>query len=155
MLYGDVGVMLQTRCSRTLGLAMEPAKCESEYRPYFRVFERHFWWQHCPKCGAKGRSYTDLIQDTAKFHETWAGKVKNNSFTGKRKLRGWFFSGHQWSTGLGKFVHKSVSADKNIDTYHEKITDIESGEIIHECQESLRDHQGHRAAKFRRKKCEP
>jgi hypothetical protein len=84
------------------------------------------------------------------FHEAWSGKIKNDSFRGKRKLRGWFFYGHQWSAGLGKFVHKSVAADKNTDAYHEQVTDIESGTVIHECHESLRDHQGHGSAKFKR-----
>lgn len=70
-------------------------------------------------------------------------------FRGKQNLRGWFFSGRQWSVGLGKFIHKSVSADKNVDKYHEQITDIESGKIIHECHESLRNHVGHSSAKFK------
>jgi hypothetical protein len=90
-----------------------------------------------------------------KFHEAWSGKVKNDAYRGKQKLRGWFFSGHQWSVGLGKFVHKSVSADKGTDTYHERITDIESGKVLHQCDESLRDHQDHGSAKFKRKRREP
>lgn len=93
--------------------------------------------------------------DTVQFHEAWSGKAKNDSYRGKQKLRGWFFSGHQWSVRLGKFVHKSVSTEKAADTYDERVTDVESGKIIHECHESLRDHQGHGSAKFKRGGREP
>jgi hypothetical protein len=131
---------------------MEPAicaKCSAEYRPYFPVFERFFWRRRCPQCGTTGRSYTVDIEDSMQFHEACSGKIKNDSFRGKRKLRGWFFSGHEWSVRLGKFVRKSVSADKGADTYDEQVSDIESGEIIHDCHERLRDHQGHGSAKIK------
>lgn len=137
---------------------MEPAtcaKCDSQYRPHFRFFERFFWRKPCPNCQSTARSYTQCIQDGVQFHEAWSGKVKNDAFRGKQKFRGWFFSGHQWSVGLGKFIHKSVFADKNVDEYHEKITDVESGQLIHECHESLGDHVGHGSAKFRPGGCEP
>jgi predicted nucleic-acid-binding Zn-ribbon protein len=137
---------------------MEPAtcaKCELEYAPYFRAFERFFWRRPCPDCKATSRRYTDQIADTAKFYEESCGKIKNNSYRSKQKIRGWFFFGQQWSVGLGKFVQKSVSADKYTDTYSEKITDIESGKVIHECHESLRNHQGHGFAKFKEGRREP
>ena len=137
---------------------MEPSQCgecEFNYRPYPRLVERYIRRRRCPKCGARSRTFSERIEDSVRLHEAWKGKVKNDAFTGKRKLRGWFFSGHEWSFRLGKFVHKSVSADKNTDTYHEQVTEIESGRVIHECSESLRDHQGHGSAKFKQPKSEP
>jgi hypothetical protein len=137
---------------------MEPATCAacgSQYRPYFRLFERFFWRRACPNCRSRSRSYTQRIQETLLVHEAWSGKIKNDAFRSKQKLRGWFFFGHQWSVRRGKFVRKSVSADKRTDEYHEKITDIESGEVIHECHEKLRDHVGHGSAKFKQGEHQP
>jgi hypothetical protein len=137
---------------------MEPSQCgecETKYRSYPAFFERHCWRRQCPKCRAKSREYVETIVDAVRLHEAWKGKIKSDAFTRKRKLRGWFFFGHEWSVHLGKFVRKSVSVDKNTDTYYEQITDIESGQIIHECSESLCDHQGHGSAKFKRSESEP
>lgn len=39
--------------------------------------------------------------------------------------------------------------DKDDDKYVEKVTDVDTGEIVHECCERLRDHQGHGSAKFK------
>lgn len=127
------------------------AQCESEYSPHFGFFESYFWRKKCPKCGATARTCTETIVESVRVGEAVAGKIKSDAYTGKRKLRGWFFFGLDWSVQRGKFVHKLVSADKNSDTYHERITDIESGDVIHECRESLRDHQGRGSAKFDRK----
>ena len=37
--------------------------------------------------------------------------------------------------------------DRDNDHYHEKVTDPETGEIIHESDEPLSEHQGHGSAK--------
>lgn len=47
----------------------------------------------------------------------------------------------------GRLVHKERHWDKQSDWYFERITNIQTGEIIHECEEPLSEHRGHGAAK--------
>ncbi len=47
----------------------------------------------------------------------------------------------------GKWVHKERLINRGNNRYKEVITDPESGELLHSCEEKLSDHQGHGAAK--------
>ena len=51
------------------------------------------------------------------------------------------------SRKLQKVVHRGRTIDRDNDRYFEKITDYETGEIIHHCEEPLSQHQGHGSAK--------
>jgi len=48
---------------------------------------------------------------------------------------------------LDKVVHRARVIDRDNDSYFEKITDYETGEIIHHCEELLSQHQNHGSAK--------
>jgi hypothetical protein len=37
--------------------------------------------------------------------------------------------------------------DRESDEYYERVVNRESGEVIHECSETLKDHFGHGSAK--------
>jgi len=50
---------------------------------------------------------------------------------------------------LDKVVHRARVIDRDNDSYFEKITDYETGEIIHHCEELLSQHQNHGSAKKR------
>lgn len=52
-----------------------------------------------------------------------------------------------YSHSRGKHVHKERVIDRDSDRYVEKITDYETGEVIHHCEEALSQHQGHGDAK--------
>jgi hypothetical protein len=52
-----------------------------------------------------------------------------------------------YSHSRGKHVHKKRVIDRDNDQYLEKITDYETGEVIHHCKEPLSQHQGHGDAK--------
>lgn len=47
----------------------------------------------------------------------------------------------------GRLVMKERLIDKQSDSYLERITDKETGEVIHECVEPLSKHRGHGDAK--------
>lgn len=51
------------------------------------------------------------------------------------------------SRKLGKHVHHERVIDRENDEYYEKVTDYESGEVIHEQREPLSMHIGHGSAK--------
>jgi hypothetical protein len=46
-----------------------------------------------------------------------------------------------------KVVHRHRAIDRDNDLYVERVTDYETGEIIHECQEPLSSHINHGSAK--------
>ena len=123
------------------------AKCQTSYSAF--PFERLFGRRRCPKCRSTARVYTALLQEGMRLFDAWKGSIKNKNYARKKKLRGWFFSGYEWSHDLGKFVHKFVHAEKRTDEYHELVTDPDTGQVIHECKESLRKHVGHGSAKFK------
>ena len=52
-----------------------------------------------------------------------------------------------YSHNKNKFVDllRVINRDSNL--YFEQVTDYESGEIIHKCEEPLSQHQGHGSAK--------
>lgn len=76
---------------------------------------------------------------------------KDPSKKSKDKLRVDSFSGYDHSHKLNKIVEKQKVVDKNNNRYYEKITDLETKEVIHECNEKLSDHQGHGYAKHKKK----
>lgn len=54
------------------------------------------------------------------------------------------------SRKLGKLVHHERLIDRDNDLYHEKVTDYESGNTIHEQKEPLSEHIGHGSDKSKR-----
>lgn len=52
-----------------------------------------------------------------------------------------------YSYSREKHVHKQRVIDRDNDHYFEKVTDYETGEVIHHCEEPLSQHQGHGDAK--------
>jgi hypothetical protein len=55
----------------------------------------------------------------------------------------------EYSYSKGKIVHKYRLIDRDNDKYAEKVSDYQSGEIIHQCEEPLTEHFGHRSAKHK------
>ena len=52
-----------------------------------------------------------------------------------------------FTSRLGKWSHRLKLEDKKSDKYLEIITNPETGEILHKCEEPLSQHQGHGSAK--------
>ncbi len=50
-----------------------------------------------------------------------------------------------------KLVHREQIIDRENDRYFERVTDYESGKVIHECEEPLSQHLGHGADKKNKK----
>jgi hypothetical protein len=55
------------------------------------------------------------------------------------------------SKSRDKIVHREQIIDRENDRYFERVTDYESGEVIHECKEPLSQHLGHGADKKNKK----
>jgi len=126
------------------------ANCEycwegaEEEHPEFR--------EACPKCGAVARRISVHIKENALLRESYGGKIKDPNLPSKKKVRVEFFDGYECSVALEKQVKKSRTIDRRENTYHEKVQDPETGEVLHECTEPLKKHKGHGYAKFSKKK---
>ena len=105
----------------------------------------------CPQCASSELSMHLKLYDGIGAKDRLRGKIKNNNFPSKKKLRCDFIAGSEQRRSDGKWMQKTRTIDKNNDNYEEKIIDEETGEIIHECKESLSDHINHGTAKFRKK----
>ncbi len=101
----------------------------------------------CPNCGSETRAEIVSVSEEMTFHDSLLGKLKRPSLRSDDKLRWVSFNGVDYSIRLGKLVRKVRLIDRDADSYIERITDMESGEIIHECVEPLSEHYGHGSAK--------
>ena len=103
----------------------------------------------CPRCGSTSRSYTESLIDCIAVHDSLRAKVKRPSLPSDKKLRADTYSGVEHSHKHGKLVRVQRTIDKDNDRYIEKVIDIQTGEILHECDEPLSTHINHGTAKHR------
>lgn len=101
----------------------------------------------CPRCGATARAFDMYVESNLVGYPSFRGQLKRPSLPSDKKLRWDSFSGYEYSHKLGKMVRKVKALDKDLDQWVERVTDIESGETIHECVEPLSKHTGHGSAK--------
>jgi uncharacterized Zn finger protein (UPF0148 family) len=101
----------------------------------------------CPQCGSSARTFEVHIAETVQVYESMRAQGKRPSLPSAKKLRWDAFSGREYSVRLKKMVGKERSIDKDRDLYFERVTDLETGEAIHECMEPLSEHFGHGSAK--------
>lgn len=98
----------------------------------------------CSKCGSTKRNYHVSISEAVTVRDGIGVKAKR---AGEKKPYIEDLSVPDHSRSLGKVVHRARVIDRDNDRYFEKITDYESGEVIHHCEEPLSQHQGHGNAK--------
>jgi len=102
----------------------------------------------CPNCGAISRRHpTQRLVDGIRLFDSLRARMKRPSLPSDKKLRWESFTGHEFSHDRQKMVRKERMYDKDEDKYVERVTDIETGEIIHECVEPLSEHVGHGTAR--------
>lgn len=93
----------------------------------------------CPKCGCMNQKIHLSIFEKITVR---IGLMMKSKRDGKRP--------HYESKSIpdhnrdrGKLVHREQVIDRENDAYFERITDYESGEVIHEAKEPLSQHKGH------------
>lgn len=101
----------------------------------------------CSKCGSTKRNHHISITETMTIRDGIGVKAKR---PGEKKPYIEDLSVPDHSRSLNKVVHRARVIDRDNDRYFEKITDYESGEIIHQCEEPLSQHQGHGNAKHKK-----
>lgn len=101
----------------------------------------------CVGCGSTSRTFAKHLSGSIQIHSSLTAKGKHAGATGRRK---WFvetFSGADWSHRLQRFVRKQRTLDRDNDRYAEKVVDSESGEVLRDVEEPLREHRGHGSAR--------
>ncbi len=84
------------------------------------------------------------ISSTVEFHDSVAFKHKR---PGYRRPIAEGVSGDSFFHRLSKWVRLERLIDRLANHYREKVTDPDTGEVIHECDEPLDQHTGHGSAK--------
>lgn len=101
----------------------------------------------CAACGGLTRSVHVSVVDGARARDGVGIKAKRPG-----TKRPFFESSALPSHSISrqKLVHREQVIDRANDHYLERVTDYETGEVIHHCEESLSRHQGHGSAKPKR-----
>lgn len=101
----------------------------------------------CPECGAEKKNHEVIMMEGIQFHESWRTQRRDPTRPSDKKLRQDDFQGSEWSHRLGKMVRKERGINKDTNTYYELVVDMESGDVLHYCEEPLSNHFGHGTAK--------
>lgn len=101
----------------------------------------------CPKCGSTKQDITLTTSDSVELHDCIKGKVKDQRYPSKKKVRQIFFQGDDQRKSDGKWMTKERSIDRDNNKYKEVVTDPETGKVVHHCEEFLSKHKGHGSAK--------
>jgi hypothetical protein len=98
----------------------------------------------CPKCSSISRQFTKILVVQFKVQTA----IRVFGFLGSK--RKWFTdirSGFSFSHKFQTWMHRLRIFDKRNDCYLERVTNPETGEVVHECSEPLSEHTGHGSAK--------
>jgi len=102
----------------------------------------------CPACGSTARAFAKVFHEVVEVHAFVDGKKRAAGLASKKKVRVHLQQGDQLNHETGLWVLKERRIDKDASPawYFERITDPETGEVIHECSEPLDKHTGHGGA---------
>ena len=75
------------------------------------------------------------------------GRIKDPTLNSKKNPRVEFKVGASYSRAKNKWMHREMYVDKRQDQYREVVSDPDTGEVIHQCDEPLSKHRGHGDAK--------
>lgn len=120
---------------------IECADCTAEVDARGDTPEQHM---PCEKCGSTKRNHHISILESVVARDGIGVKAKR---AGEKRPYIEDLAGPDHSRSREKFVHRERVIDRDNDRYFEKITDYDSGEVIHHCEEPLSRHQGHGNAK--------
>jgi len=101
----------------------------------------------CPVCRRPLAKLREIIvSDLAVGHEFVDLKCKDNKYPSREKLRRHIQTGIRRGADK-RLVELKQIMDRNSGQYEKKVVDWETGEIIRDCKEPLRDHRGRGSAR--------
>ncbi len=98
----------------------------------------------CPQCGSLVRQVEINVYDEGTAHEKIRLTAKRPGI--KRPIKE-VISGDEFQISRKKWSLLERVFDRENDNYYEKVVDIETGEVYHECNEPLSEHLNHGSAK--------
>lgn len=98
----------------------------------------------CPKCGSKRITFQVKIAETITLRSMLGIKSRRK---GEKKPYVEMKSGDDLHRKTGRWSKLTRHIDREKNHYHERITDAETGDVIHETDEPLSEHTGHGSAK--------
>jgi len=126
---------------------MEYVKCRDCGNTYAETESK------CPKCGSFHKLIEVSCEPVAMIPTMKVEQVqgKNPHLPSKKKIRWEMIDKDTVQRGDGTTrVHWYRYRDRDNDLYEEKVTALETGEVIHECKEPLSKHTGHGSGKFKK-----
>ena len=100
--------------------------------------------KRCPVCGSVNRKYFKNAKVTVKVMTKVGIKGRH---PGKRRPFIETVSGHDLYRKTGKWNILKRVIDRENDEYAKIVTDPDTGEVLHHCEEPLHKHRGHGSAK--------
>ena len=125
------------KCNDCGGLIDEPANTAVDLRSL------------CPSCGSKARLYTIALKGEITFREKLKLKARHGK-AGEVKPFLELQTGDDFYRKTGEWTRREKLEDRDNDRYFEYIVNPKTGEVVHQCEEPLSQHQGHGAAKKKR-----
>jgi hypothetical protein len=96
----------------------------------------------CPECGGTAREINVRVSDAISVRDPL--EVKGGRRPGKKKpYVEASFGELDWHRDEARWSVRNKVVNRADDEYHEVITDLESGNVVHECHEPLSRHTGH------------
>ena len=104
----------------------------------------------CPECGCQSRALEIIVSDTITVTVRERRKILGRR-PGFRRPIVEMLGGDDFNRKLGKFVKHERVIDREKNWYKERVTDPDTGQVLHECEEPLTDHRGRGSARRREK----
>jgi hypothetical protein len=100
----------------------------------------------CLTCGSTNRIISVTVEEYLSVYDGLAFRQTGQKQEGKRGIVAEGFVKYVGSK-LAALVRHERSINRRDNRYFEKVSDAETGKVIHECSEPLSQHQGHGSAK--------
>lgn len=94
----------------------------------------------CHRCGSTARAFSETIECTAEIHSSFSYQVRD---AGKSRPVIEGLGGDSFYRKLKRWMRLERVIDRRNDHYKEVVTDPQSGDEIHRCEEPLSRHKGH------------
>lgn len=101
----------------------------------------------CPVCGSTVRRMIERVNEHLQTRPSMRAMARRPSLRSDQKRRWESYVGIERHRRSGALVRVERVVDRDSDRYVERVTDLTTGAVIHECVEPLTEHRGHGSAK--------
>ena len=99
--------------------------------------------RQCTECGSRRLVVHLTFAEEIQVRDGLRGRVKDTRYNSKKNPRVKFEVGASYSHKAKKWMHRERLVDRVHDRYREVVSDPETGQVVHRCEEPLSKHRGH------------